>query len=133
MTIQKKIIQPSGPVVMIASGEISGEDIVTALQKILTDADFKKGMDILWDFRAVNSTLIETQQILDIVNFIKSNQDARGSDYRVALVVSRDLSYGLARMYEAYSQGSPFKIQIFKEMSAAENWLMENKQSRKIS
>ncbi|UCF64357.1 MAG: hypothetical protein JSW33_00595 [bacterium] len=129
MAIRIKIIKPSGPIVMTASGNIGSKEIVKALQRTLTDPDFKKGMDILWDFQAVNESLVDTQEILDIVTFIKNHQDTRGSNYRVALVVSRDLDYGLARMYEAYSQGLPCQIQIFKNLNAAKNWLAENRQT----
>jgi hypothetical protein len=41
----------------------------------------------------------------------------------VALVVSRDMDYGLARMYEAYSQDLPVQIRIFDELEEAESWM----------
>jgi len=57
------------------------------------------------------------------VAFIKANQEKRGKNYRVALVVSREIDFGLARMFEAYSQEFPFEIRIFKNLQDAEQWL----------
>ena len=123
MTIIKNIILPDGPVKLTASGTISSADIIKALHGLLQDSQFKSGMDILWDFRQVKTENMRADQIREIVSFIKNNQEKRGANYRVALVVSRDIDFGLARMYEAYTQELPFQLQIFKELSAAEDWL----------
>jgi len=123
MEIKKKISLPDGPIQLTASGAITGKEILQALQELLTDPDFKTNMDVLWDFRAVTTRNIDTQEIKDLVTFIRANQTKRGSDYRVALVVSQDLHYGLARMYEAYSQDLPAQIKIFGKLDEAIAWL----------
>ena len=123
MTIIKNIILPDGPVKLTASGNISSSEIIKALHGLLQDSQFKSGMDILWDFRQVKTENMRADQIREIVSFIKNNQEKRGANYRVALVVSRDIDFGLARMYEAYTQELPFQLQIFKQLSAAEDWL----------
>jgi hypothetical protein len=123
MTLIKNIILPDGPVKLTASGIISLGDIIKTLHGLLQDSQFKSGMDILWDFRQVKTENMKADQIREIVSFIKNNQEKRGANYRVALVVSRDIDFGLARMYEAYTQELPFQLQIFKELSAAEDWL----------
>jgi hypothetical protein len=123
MTILKNIILPDGPVKLTASGTISSADIIKTLHGLLQDSQFKSGMDILWDFRQVKTENMKADQIREIVSFIKNNQEKRGAHYRVALVVSRDIDFGLARMYEAYTQELPFQLQIFKTLSSAEDWL----------
>ena len=121
--IQKEIISPDGPVKYTAAGPINGKDILKQLSDLLIDPDFRASMDILWDFRAVTTRIVDAQEVKDLVNFIRTNQSKRGSNYRVALVVSRDMDYGLARMYEAYSQDLPVQIRIFDELEQAELWL----------
>jgi hypothetical protein len=123
MPIDCSIKKPTGPVVITASGPVKGKDIIGALVKMLQDPDFKKGMDALWDFRTVKSANSETAEIREIVSFVRANQEKRGTNYRVALVVSTDIDFGLARMFEAYSHELPFDIQIFKDIKDAERWL----------
>jgi hypothetical protein len=123
MTINYDIKKPSGLVRLIVSGSVITGDIIDALGRMLKDPDFKEGMDVLWDFREVKSGNSEAEDIREIVSFIRTNQEKRGRNYRVALVVSRDIDFGLARMYEAYSQELPFDIQIFKDIKDAEQWL----------
>jgi len=123
MTIDCTIKKPSGPVIITASGPVNGKDIIEALIKMLQDPDFKEGMDALWDFRTVHSGNSETAEIREIVSFVRANQKKRGINYRVALVVSRDIDFGLARMFEAYSHELPFDIQIFKDFNDAQKWL----------
>ena len=121
--IHKKIILPDGPLIFTASGAITGKEVLQALRELLNDPECKTSMDILWNFRAVTTRIVDAQEIKDLVNFIRTNQTKRGSDYRVALVVSRDMDYGLVRMYKAYSQDLPFQLRIFEELEEAESWL----------
>ena len=124
MPINYAIKKPIGPVIITASGIVKGKDIIEGLGRMLQDPDFKEGMDALGDFRTVHSANSETADIREIVSFVRANQKKRGSNYRVALVVSRDIDFGLARMFEAYSQELPFDIQIFKDIKDAEQWLI---------
>jgi hypothetical protein len=127
MKITHHIKAPNGPIKLTASGSVMAVDIIEGLKKVMEDPAFKPGMDILWDFRDVRSEISKADQIREIVSYIRTNQDRRGGNYRVALVVTRDIDFGLARMYEAYSQELPFEIRIFKNLNDAENWLASAK------
>jgi hypothetical protein len=121
--IKRKIILPDGPVLLIASGEITGKEIIQALQNLLNDPDFKPNIDSIWDFRSVTTRLIDAQEITDLINFVRTIQEKRGRDYRVAIIVTRDMDYGLARMFEVHSQDLPFQVRIFEDLEQAKSWL----------
>lgn len=121
--IKRKIILPDGPALLTASGPITGKDIIQALQDLVQDPDFKPDIDSIWDFRSVTTRLIDAQEITDLINFIRTVQEKRGRNYRVAILVSRDMDYGLARMFEVHSQNLPFQVRIFEDLEQARSWL----------
>ena len=56
---------------------------------------------------------------------IKENQEKRGSNYKVALIVDKELYYGLTRMFQAYSDILPFEVMSFSTKDDAYRWLDE--------
>lgn len=123
MEIRRKINQPDGPVILTASGAITGKEIIQAIKDLVNDPDFKPNINSIWDFRAVTTRLIDSQEITDLITFIRTIQEKRGRDYRVAILVSRDMDYGLARMFEAHSQSLPFQVRIFEDLEQAKSWI----------
>ena len=49
----------------------------------------------------------------------------RGSTWRVAIVVSSDLAFGLGRMFEAYCGVAPNEVMVFRSMEEAEGWVSQ--------
>ena len=45
------------------------------------------------------------------------------SGAQVAIVVARDLDYGIGRMFKAYADGAGIDYQLFRELEAAQTWL----------
>jgi len=123
MAIGRYINPGTGLIVLTVSGNNRLKDIIQALKDMLVDPQYKKSADILWDFRDITTPHTNSQEIRELVSFIRKNRHVRGSGYRVALVVSRDLDYGIARMYDAYSEGLPFQMKIFREFDEAYSWV----------
>jgi len=44
-------------------------------------------------------------------------------DFKTAIVAPEDLSYGLSKLYESYSEHSPETIMVFREAKDALEWL----------
>lgn len=43
----------------------------------------------------------------------------------VAIVVSKDLHYGMARQFQVFAEGGAAAIQIFRDLATARQWLPE--------
>jgi hypothetical protein len=108
------------------SGPIAIDKWKEAYHQLLSHPDFRKDMDTLWDFRAVEE--IHTLQPSDmhaIAREVTDRAEKRGAG-RVALVMAREVDFGLARMYELMSDGLvPLSIRVFRDLGEAEAWLTE--------
>lgn len=67
---------------------------------------------------------------IQTIGKIASSTDKGNINRKLAIIVSSNLAYGLARMYEAYrsfSKNSRKKISIFKNEKDAVEWIQNNK------
>jgi len=44
----------------------------------------------------------------------------------MAIVASRDLEYGISRMYQVYVDGLPVEVKVFRNIEPARNWVGES-------
>ena len=79
----------------------------------------------LWDFRGCTSDL-NYKKIEQIKQYITDHYDPSWSHTITAIVADRDLIYGLSRMYEIITEHIPTKVNIFRDMEEAQNWLKKN-------
>lgn len=77
----------------------------------------------LWDMRDI--VINQTQEELRAVSKQASNTFSKPS--RSAFVASDDLTFGVLRIFEVFSeqQNSPSRIRIFRSMDDAKAWLLE--------
>lgn len=80
------------------------------------------------DLRKVTSLKLTTEGIKTI-GTIASTTDTKEINKKLALIVSSNLAFGLARMYEAYrsfSKNSNKEIRVFKNETEAFKWVKNN-------
>ena len=75
----------------------------------------------LWDFSA--GVHFSNQQIQEIA----SKGRLWPAPARVAYLASDDLSFGLSRMYQVYSEREQFETLVFRNKQEALNWLRQQK------
>jgi hypothetical protein len=120
----------SGLVTLKVDGEVDGPMIKEALQHVVDDPDFRRGADMLWDFTNARSHDPTAGGVQDLAMFVVSLKEKRGAGYRVALVASRDLEYGIARMYQAYAEQIPATLKVFRSLEEARLWLASSPPER---
>jgi hypothetical protein len=123
MAIISQFEPRTGLVTLTVEGQVDGTAIKEALQSVVRDRRFRRGADMLWDFRGATGQDPSGGGIQDLVSFVGSLKEKRGSGYKVALVASGDLEYGFARMYEAYSEHLPFSLMVFRDLDEAKQWI----------
>ncbi|HEY5808049.1 MAG TPA: hypothetical protein VIT67_08780 [Povalibacter sp.] len=84
------------------------------------DPQFRKGLDILADFRRARVD-ISYDEMLEFATFLGRH----GVIGRQAIVVSGQLEFGMARMFEQLTELSVRRtdLKVFLDMEAAERWL----------
>jgi hypothetical protein len=105
------------------SGLLSRKVILSAFDLTVSDKRYKNGMGRLWDFTEADLSSLDTATVIEMAQY--SLQFPPGiNDVKVAFVTSRDLEYGLSRMFEMSSK-SKTPIRVFRVMDEAEKWMME--------
>jgi hypothetical protein len=103
------------------TGNVTLAELKDSTRQEWAHPDFHPDMHMLSDFRSC-VVEISTEQMWGFVSFM-SQQDTKG---RHALVVSREVGFGLARMYSSISEGlthNADKLQVFYDYAEAEAWL----------
>ena len=103
--------------------EPSKEDIHKALIEISEKHTITKR---LWDFSEVKFDLSQ-DQLKDIANLAK-NLFSQPS--KVAMVASKDLSFGVSRIYEVFREDNRTEVKVFRNVEDARRWLMNDSTDR---
>jgi hypothetical protein len=112
-------------VTITMDGPLSGPAIVAALDAALEAPDHRPGMARLWDFSDADPSALDAETLRHLsLHTQRFPPEIR--DVRVAFVTSSDLAYGLARMFEAFSDcvAAPTP-RIFHTLEEAQTWLSE--------
>lgn len=109
--------------IFTAAGELTYAEQMTVLQAFYGGAPTA---NTIWDFRAINGNRISSEEVGNIISFVKQNADRRKKG-KTALVAGTDLDFGLSRIGEIYAdiEKLPWRIQAFRSMDAALKWLDE--------
>ncbi len=116
--------EAQGTIGVTLSGQLEVKGISAALESLWLEQVRTGILRALWDFREMVAGGVTTGQLREISNrHLRDRPEIPES--RAAIVVSRDLEFGMARMVEAFISTGPVDMQIFRSMSEASEWLAE--------
>jgi len=106
-----------------ASGLVTLEDLLGGIEPMLGDPSFEAGMGQLIDLRSAHDTSLTHGEMRRLIEVLNAEPRIHGSP--VAVVATRPVLFGVARMYEALVEqsSSPPPIRVFDEMADALAWL----------
>jgi hypothetical protein len=106
------------------SGLFDLDELLTQIEEIYNDSKQNLEMEVLWDLRQAESLgALETHQLDKLINLVSQRWEA-SKPRRAALVVSRLVDFGLARMYEMRMESkSKNEIRVFNDIEEAFHWL----------
>jgi hypothetical protein len=104
------------------TGTVTIEGLKEFALRQVRDPLYRRGMRVVSDYRQAR-TEIKFEDMLEFVRFLS------GHVYHVrqAIVVSRQLEFALARMFEQLSEGSAERggrYRVFRDLAAAEAWAL---------
>jgi len=106
-----------------ASGQASLEGFEAYLKEVLGHPRWLPGTRVLVDFRSLDGSHLTKEQVRQISDLHVPYSDRIGSG-RCAIVVSDPLHFGLARMWEAYSDRRlSLRVRVFDSMDDAREWV----------
>jgi len=109
------------------TGKVRSKDILEAFDLAVSSEKYRKGMGRLWDFREIDLSLLESDVIPSMAQY-SLNFPPGIRDVKVAFVVGVSFEYGLARMFQTYSDMyAKSQVMVFKTVERAEEWMMGDK------
>ena len=116
----------TGYFIIKTRGDTTPDDIEASLLQVFTSPDWSNGKNILYDNRLENLDKLSSDDVQRIsLKFTQFNDKLANS--KIALVMSKDVAYGLARMWENYTETTAtFKTNIFRTIDNALQWIEEN-------
>ena len=116
----------TGYFIIKTRGDTTPDDIEASLLQVFTSPDWSNGKNILYDNRLENLDKLSSDDVQRIsLKFTQFNDKLANS--KIALVMSKDVAYGLARMWENYTETTAtFKTNIFRSIENALQWIEEN-------
>ncbi len=112
------IDRTKGLVTHTGTGSLSVEEITKAFEARIENPDFRTGMKVLWDFSGATLSSLSTSGVRRLVGLNTKHADARGGGMS-AIVVSRDVDYGICRMFETLAQDLPWRTTVFRDLESA--------------
>ncbi len=103
-------------------GQVNIEELGQTLGKITDSKEFPPDVKALWDLRKVDFTQLNSN-FGEALASLRRQNPKRGNT-KIALVVEKDLGYGMCRMYVMLSEDLPQEVSVFKDIASAENWLL---------
>ena len=115
----------TGILVIKAEGEVGFEDFIGVIGQLERVPEVQEGTLTLWDVRGVTAPM--TASISDMRGAVDVNPDyqrLRGRG-RSAVLVSRDIDFGMSRMFQSYQDGGDVESGVFRDETEARGWLLE--------
>jgi len=109
-------------------GVVTDETLLEYQKSVWTDPTVR-GFDELIDFRGVADIQVSSNGLRAVAG-VAAAMDDQGAKSRFAIVVGNPLSFGLARMYEAFrglDERATRDVVVFEELEPALSWLDEGK------
>jgi hypothetical protein len=124
MKIKTEINQKKNIRVHIVSGHFDIESLFESLNEMSTRLPLHADMNVLWDLRATEGIGSLASDQLNKVIWLVGKKWGTGGRNKAALVVSQQVDFGLARMYEQEMENqSSSKIRVFKDIKKAAQWI----------
>ncbi|MDY6951895.1 MAG: hypothetical protein SWE60_10300 [Thermodesulfobacteriota bacterium] len=124
------IYTEDGGIIAKGEGIVTGSDIkeinniIYASPKHIEEIAYQVG-----DFTDVTDVFISSSEIEELAIEDKE-ASAVNPNMLIALVGRKDLIYGLSRMWEAFTDDSPFETMVFRKMEDAQQWIKEKLQKK---
>lgn len=112
-----------GGLQITAAGELKGSDLIALNQELYATPEQIRAITYqLCDFTRVDGVRASAEEIRKLA----AQDRAAGhvnQEMLIAVVGSDDVVFGLARMWQAQAESSPFETQVFRTMEQARAWI----------
>jgi hypothetical protein len=125
MAITTRIDKESNLRLHTVKGTLTLKELLEKLKEVYSEPDYRPEMDVIWDLREADLSPFSTSDIRKVGDYVSGHWGAE-SGSKAALVVSRDLDFGLSRMYEFFLESrTSSEVQVFRDYDEAMDWITD--------
>jgi hypothetical protein len=108
---------------VVMAGRLTQAERMQTMLAWINDPTFRPGLDTFCDLTATESTP-DLAELREIVATISEHSPRIGAK-KVALLTSKPITFGVARVFEALAEleETPLQVKVFNDRSAAWAWL----------
>jgi hypothetical protein len=125
MGIDIQLNQNTGVWTYKVTGDVEVVDFEGAMKTLEKVPDITDYTRTLWDLREITSPSPSSGEVRRSVDLAEGYRARRGHG-KSAVVVGREVDFGLVRMYQAYAEQKDVEIAVFRDYSEALAWLEES-------
>lgn len=102
-------------------GMTSFRELMDSFACLLDHPSYRSGMRLLLDMSDVTPSLVRPD-IIRIAAFVNEHAAKIGA-LKMAVVVPKDASFGMAQEQKVELEGSPIELEVFRAVGEARQWL----------
>ena len=123
MTIESHVRPEHNMAIFVHTGRVPDDEFLAFYKSFFESDAFKPPMNLLVDLRETNSSSRSPEALLRFAELVEAKLADITASTKVAVVAPKDLSFGLARMYEVLSDSVHWNFVVFRAMDAVLAWL----------
>ena len=122
MTIQINYLDNGTGIEIIASGIVTGEEIIEAHKEIYNKENLRKQKYQIIDRSHCTEYQITSGEVEKIAG-IDNKASEVNPNILIALISPTSLQFGMSRMWQAYIEDDRFVTKIFQDRKSADEWI----------
>ena len=116
-----KLNEQLGVIVLRYRGNVDFIEIQNVFDEMVRLPGFKEGLSLVADFRDTISPL-SGSEVQSLAHYAKKT-DANWGATKWVLLASKDITFGLARMYSSLTADCKVTTTVFRDVKKADDWL----------
>ena len=122
MTVQINYLDNGIGIEIIASGIVTGEEIIEAHKEIYNEENLRKQKYQIIDRTHCTKYQVTAEEV-DVISEIDNNASEVNPNILIAFVSPTSLQFGMSRMWQAYIKEDRFVTKIFQDRKSADEWI----------
>jgi hypothetical protein len=123
MTVSYEIFKDIGLVLARQIGHTDNDEILRVYKAMYTDPDFDPSYNKLVDLRESDSRDRDPVVLEIMAQFANDKYTDIETKPKVAIIATKDLTYGFGRMYNGISAQTGEELRVFRTVAEACKWL----------
>lgn len=129
MPIQVRELDGGAGIEVVATGTVSGAEIIAAHDEIYSDRNLRRQRYQIVDRSHCAAYRVSADEVREIARLDGAAANVNPGIV-IAVVSGDDVQFGVSRMWQAYAEAGDFVTQVFRDRAAAERWVQEQLAAR---